>query len=114
MAKIEQILKADGPRRASVLFFHGLDGDPHTTWGAKNKDGIDQHFWPAWLKAEVKDISVYSVGAVSAFLPGNVGYLRALLETPELQDGPLFLVGHSLGGLVIKQLIRTAEGDASV
>jgi triacylglycerol esterase/lipase EstA (alpha/beta hydrolase family) len=35
-----------------------------------------------------------------------------LLSKPELRDGPIYLIGHSLGGLVIKELIRTAEGDA--
>jgi hypothetical protein len=89
--------------------------------GAKNKDEIDQHFWPAWLKAEVKDVSVHSVGYCAHILKlegSSPHFFREifdrLLETPELQDGPLFLVGHSLGGLVIKQLIRTAEGDAFV
>lgn len=33
---------------------------------------------------------------------------RILLE-PKLQKGPIILIGHSFGGLVIKQLLRTAE-----
>jgi hypothetical protein len=38
--------------------------------------------------------------------------LARLLVEPDLQHGPLILIGHSLGGLVIKQLLRTAESQA--
>jgi pimeloyl-ACP methyl ester carboxylesterase len=37
--------------------------------------------------------------------------LERLLLEPSLQEGPLILIGHSLGGLVIKQLLRTADGQ---
>jgi pimeloyl-ACP methyl ester carboxylesterase len=37
--------------------------------------------------------------------------LARLLVEPDLQHGPLILIGHSLGGLVIKQLLRTAESE---
>ena len=40
--------------------------------------------------------------------------LERLLVEPELRDGPLILIGHSFGGLVIKQLLRTAESDARI
>ena len=35
-----------------------------------------------------------------------------MLAEPALAKGPLFLIGHSLGGLVIKQLLREAESNA--
>jgi tetratricopeptide (TPR) repeat protein len=38
--------------------------------------------------------------------------LERLLAEPALADGPLVLIGHSLGGLLIKQLLRTAETEA--
>jgi hypothetical protein len=33
MVTIDTIFEAREEKRASVLFFHGLDGDPYTTWG---------------------------------------------------------------------------------
>ncbi|MBR1246986.1 hypothetical protein JQ609_08585 [Bradyrhizobium sp. AUGA SZCCT0169] len=38
--------------------------------------------------------------------------LARVLAESELQTGQLVLIGHSLGGLVIKQLLRTAESTA--
>jgi hypothetical protein len=37
--------------------------------------------------------------------------LACLLAERALQKGPLILIGHSLGGLVIKQLLHTAESE---
>lgn len=122
MVAIYPIFEAREDKRANVIFFHGLDGDSHTSWGAKTKDAIDEHFWPAWLKGDIGGLSVYSVG-YRAHLSNWEGpsphfFLEAweifdlLLDRPELRTGPLYLIGHSLGGLVIKQIIRTAAGDA--
>jgi tetratricopeptide (TPR) repeat protein len=38
--------------------------------------------------------------------------LARLLAEPALREGSLILIGHRLGGLVIKQLLRTAGGEA--
>ena len=38
--------------------------------------------------------------------------LMRLLTEPKLREAPLVLVGHSLSGLVIKQLLRIAESEA--
>ena len=38
--------------------------------------------------------------------------LGRILTQPELKDGRIILIGHSLGGLVIKQLFRTLEMEA--
>jgi hypothetical protein len=38
--------------------------------------------------------------------------LGRFIVQPELTDGRIVLIGHSLGGLVIKQLFRTLEMKA--
>jgi tetratricopeptide (TPR) repeat protein len=38
--------------------------------------------------------------------------LARVLARPDLRTAPLIFIGHSLGGLVIKQLLRTAESKA--
>ena len=39
--------------------------------------------------------------------------LNLLLVKPDLREGQLILVGHSLGGLVIKQVLRKAADAAT-
>jgi pimeloyl-ACP methyl ester carboxylesterase len=116
MTELLKVAEAKGDKRASVVFFHGLGGDAKRTWRASPDDSS---FWPAWLAQDIEGLSVYSLGyeapvsrwrgsAMSLFDRG-VGVLLRLLNEPGLEQGPLVLIGHSLGGLVIKQLLRTAE-----
>jgi len=35
--------------------------------------------------------------------------IRLLLNQAELREGPIALVGHSLGGLIVKQVLRAAN-----
>ena len=124
MVAIHRIFETGAGKHINVIFFHGLDGDSHETWGAKAKGATDEHFWPAWLERDIDGLSVHSVsycahilkieGSSQHFFLETDEIYKRLIKMPELQDGSLYLVGHSLGGLVIKQLIRKAEGEALV
>src|SRR5262249_43405567 len=82
----------------------------------------DSTFWPLWLAKDCNNVAVYAIGfeaSVSRLrgtamhftdLADNV--LPVLLAEPALADGRLIFVGHSLGGLLIKQLLRKADADA--
>ncbi len=119
MAEVFKIAEARGEKRANVIFLHGLGGGARATWRSSNDDAS---FWPAWLAQDIEGLSVYSVGyeaAVSnwhgsamelADRAANV--LSSLLVNPDLGTGELILAGHSLGGLVIKQLLRKAADAA--
>ncbi len=119
MADLFPIAEARGPKSANVVFVHGLGGDVKRTWQA-TKDQAS--FWPAWLAQDIESLSVYSLGyeaTVSRWrgsamdLPGRAAnVLDRLLAEPALANGSLILVSHSLGGLVIKQLLREAESNA--
>ena len=108
-----------GERRTSAIFVHGLGGDAFGTWG--------------WLGPSIVLATLARQGPQGPC--GLVGRLRGaglalarlgdaphrsgdehpyagLLAEPALRDGPLILIGHSLGGLIIKQLLRTAESEA--
>jgi pimeloyl-ACP methyl ester carboxylesterase len=119
MLRLLKLTDAVAHPRASVIFVHGLGGDPRDTW---QRASDPSSFWPLWLAEDLKGLMVYSVGyeAPISRWRGNAMHLidraTSLLARfsvePDLQQGPIILIGHSLGGLVIKQLLRTAESEA--
>jgi hypothetical protein len=101
-------------RRLDVVFVHGLDGDARTTWHPK---GDASRFWPAWLAEDVPGIAVWSLGyevSASAWtghsmpLADRATHALATLETQGLGNKPIVFICHSLGGLLVKQMLRHA------
>src|ERR1700730_1946013 len=120
MADLFLIAEARGPKSADVVFFHGLGGDARSTWQA-TKDQAS--FWLAWLAEDIDGLSVYSVGyeapvsnwrgSAMQLSDRAANVLNLLLVKADLGTGEVILAGHSLGGLVIKQLLRKAA-DAAI
>ncbi|WP_441255910.1 alpha/beta hydrolase [Tardiphaga sp. 285_C5_N1_2] len=120
MTTIEVVGSAEAPLHANVLFLHGLGGHQRETWSIKGKDNT---FWPFWLHKELSDHSIFSVGyeaGVSRWrgramdLPGRAnGILNRFIADQRLKRGRIIFIGHSLGGLVIKQFLRIASEEAS-
>ncbi len=101
-------------RTADIIFVHGLGGDALSTWHPQNKKE-KQNSWLSWLGDDFKDAGVWSLNyEVEPFRwKGNTMPLadRAinildLLNDYDLGDRPLIFITHSLGGLVVKQLLR--------
>ncbi|MCP5426441.1 MAG: hypothetical protein H6970_15460 [Gammaproteobacteria bacterium] len=101
-------------RLADIIFVHGLDGDARTTWRPKDNP---QAFWPAWLAEEIPQIGVWSLGyAVSSSawkgqtmpLADRATNSLDILELDGIGRRPVVFIGHSLGGLLIKQMLRHA------
>ncbi|WP_292445800.1 alpha/beta fold hydrolase [Mesorhizobium sp.] len=100
---------------------HGITGHFVETWQSSGKL---REFWPDWLYDDLPEgIAVWSLGYPARgtdWMPGNslalpdraASLLPRLLAEPELQQGNIVFVGHSLGGLVIEQILRNAEGVA--
>jgi tetratricopeptide (TPR) repeat protein/pimeloyl-ACP methyl ester carboxylesterase len=119
MTQIVYFGKGSGNPRASVVFLHGLRGNPIDSWVSGSDD---RSFWPRWLTEDIPGLAVYSVGYEASISRWRgtamhltdraTNVLARLLAEPRLQTGQLILIGHSLGGLVIKQLLRTAESQA--
>lgn len=106
---------AGGPTTSGdVVFVHGLDGDALLTWQATNDP---QTFWPAWLADPLPQLAVWSLdydahalnwSGTSMPLADRAGNVLHLLELQISGGRPVCFVTHSLGGLLVKQIIRRA------
>lgn len=109
-------------RKGDIVFVHGLAGHSWSTWHLKsNKDAKDFNFWLYWLGEDLKkegiDVGVWTFGyeaarfqfsgaAMSRFDLGS--NLLEYLKVKNIGKRPLIFVTHSMGGLVVKEAIRTA------
>ncbi|WP_155648923.1 esterase/lipase family protein [Burkholderia stagnalis] len=96
-----------------IVFVHGLDGHFRSTWMANPKD--DDTLWPKWVgQATGCPVWLLSYGAATSRWKADAMALprqaTAILERLSIEsamlESPLVLVGHSLGGLIIKTLLR--------
>ncbi|KFZ30798.1 hypothetical protein IDSA_06825 [Pseudidiomarina salinarum] len=100
---------------ADIVFIHGLKGDPEDTWQSEETG----EFWPKWLCDTIPNAAVHSLG-YPASLFGKwvkkemnlydraVNVLEAMIGRG-IGERPLVFVCHSLGGILAKQVIRTAS-----
>lgn len=115
MSKIHHMA---GDRQAGkhVIFIHGLGGHYKGTWSCGRDKNV---FWPAWLAENESDICVWSVeyeSKVAYFIDDTMAFkdraaniAESLFIKKELKYGEIILIGHSMGGLIIKQIIRITQ-----
>ncbi|WP_305830524.1 esterase/lipase family protein [Photobacterium leiognathi] len=116
MASLKILYKSDETPAKHVIFVHGLDGHAIDTWKSNNET-----VWPVWIGEDQKSTFVWSVDYDAKKFGNDSMHLvrrgsnifELLLTIPELKDGEIILVGHSFGGLVIKQLLRHASDQRS-
>ena len=117
MAQLERVHEASANgAKANVVFLHGLGGHPRETW-MHNASDVSS-LWPKWIGEDV-DCNVWVLGydaALAAWqdsamaLPEQgVAVLNCLAVEPSFRGHPLILVGHSMGGLVIKHALVHAS-----
>lgn len=96
-----------------IVFVHGLGGDKHGTW-----QGPEDAFWPTWLAEDLPGAAVWSLGydaSSTAWMNSPMSLLDRganvleRLHADGLGARPLVFICHSLGGLVVKQLLRAAD-----
>jgi len=102
-----------------VIFIHGLADDPFACWQHDTTRPKDS--WPNWLATKRQNVAVYSLeyDADRSYWNGDAMPLQdrakgvlTTLQLEELGKLPIVFVCHSLGGLVAKQLLRTANDTA--
>ena len=100
---------------ADLIFVHGLGGDPFATWWHDERQPKDS--LPFWLAEDFPHLAVHCLAydaSPSKWLGSSMPLVdRATnvltrLEADGLGGRPLFFVCHSLGGLVAKQMLRSA------
>jgi hypothetical protein len=113
---MSELIRLGGGPDASgdVIFVHGLDGDARGTW---QLDGDPKTFWPPWVADDVPPLTVWTLdydahaldwSGASMPLTDRGGNVLDLIELHVAPGRPLFFVAHSLGGLLVKQIIRRA------
>ena len=79
--------------------------------------------WPSWLSEDIAGLGIWLVGypapktnwgGIALTLADRADNILArLLLEPRLAKGNVVFVAHSLGGLVVEQLLRGADRDAT-
>ncbi|KAH6651738.1 hypothetical protein BKA67DRAFT_626167 [Truncatella angustata] len=104
---------------ADLVFVHGLNGGSQSTW----TKGDESNFWPKhWLPNDdaFTDVRIHTFGyhsglrhesilGIRDFSHSLLGAIQDAPTIPRRQSVPLILVGHSMGGLVIKQALVLAH-----
>jgi pimeloyl-ACP methyl ester carboxylesterase len=120
MSELVSICGTSNPnRRGDVVFVHGLNGDARTTWHPKDQP---DEFWPSWLCEDMPEIGVWSVGyEVNSFgwkgstmpLADRAVNALVLLDTYGIgKENPVVFITHSLGGLLVKEMLRKATDNS--
>ena len=122
--KLNKIANCDKDERiGDVIFVHGLNGDAFGTWHPNNKTD-PPNFWLSWLGKELTltNVGIWSLGYDAkpvAWMGGTMpladraNNILTLTQQKQIGDRPLLFVTHSLGGLLVKQMLHNAVGFGS-
>ena len=113
-------------RVCDIIFVHGLAGHAWGTWHPNGKHGECSKFWPAWLWEDLKedgiDVAIWTYGYKAPRLNWNgsakslidqANLLLKILENNSIAERPLIFITHSMGGLLVKRTLLTANERAS-
>ena len=98
--------------RLDVVFVHGLGGDGQATWG-----GGERESWLKWLTEDIPEIAVWALEypaestkwtsrGEGMAIPDRASNLISTLLYYGIGSRNTLYVCHSLGGLIVKQILR--------
>ncbi|XP_060589451.1 protein SERAC1-like [Ruditapes philippinarum] len=137
---VHKILDRKNRVKVDIVFVHGLLGGPFKTWRQEDRrltekdfvvtDSVRQNhtfFWPKdWLARDVHNLRILNVGyqtelttwdtrhpleAEKRTLSGRGMELLEKLERAGVGKRPVIWMGHSMGGLLIKEMLNIASMD---
>ncbi len=126
MSSLHPLHNTDGAAsNLQVVFVHGLNlrgNDEHHrhTWMADPRN--QQTLWPEWLVQQLGcGVWLYRydadatrwTGDAMHILSQGTALLNALSSESRIGNQPLMLVGHSMGGLVVKYALRIAADEST-
>ena len=110
-------------RKADIVFVHGLGGHFWSTWHPQGSDKYT-NFFPAWLGEDFPNYGVWSMSYDSSpvkFQGSEMPIIELadymateLVDSNDLGERPLIFITHSMGGILVKQMLRNAQdyGDS--
>ncbi len=105
-------------RTGDVVFVHGLNGDAVGTWCHNGDES--RFFWPRWLGQSLPGVGVWLLGYdaqairfkhVSMELKDRAAGALNTLNNERLGDFPIVFICHSMGGLLVKEMLRRAANN---
>ena len=116
MTEIIKVREGNDPNSSlGLVFVHGLGGDARGTWTSR----AESAFWPEWICDEINFADIFTVqydAPMTRWNSEGIGFqdralsLLAAIESSELNGKRIIFFAHSLGGIIVKQMIRAADG----
>jgi pimeloyl-ACP methyl ester carboxylesterase len=110
---LHRVSVSEGPQ-TDIVFVHGLTGSATTTWSLESGA---RTLWPRWFSPfgyvwildYPADLFWWAGSGASMPLPERARSVLDLLVNYGIGNRPLIFIAHSLGGLLVKAMLRAAQ-----